>query len=281
MMYKKITYKWQDIYSIPNVVIDDVNINVSTRSNQRPVQTYHWSVSWPTLWTFRLITVTGRLYGENKLECENAKKELDKIINLEGIPFINIGHYDFEWIGDDSTVYTTRAKVQRIPSYTRDANWFYIWDFSFELLAEDIRYYKKTKNISTYTDAFGTIWWFDVKFDMPFQIDKIKGSFMITNNWNFQSSCKITISWAVSNPKVVNLDNNRFFWIEWLSNELVIDNTGNTLTVTDSWNDVSLQRMQGSSEIFLSTGANNFVLLWTSWDTVDITIEFRDTFTSN
>lgn len=320
MIWKNYSYKWftfDDLNaSVNNIVLQDVQRWITLSTNIYNKASYHGVNSSYSLAGWRVFTFTWKIFGVTREERANGQSKLNNIIKPEGIFWDNKGFYELSWYEDNWEKVKVQAKVYSMPTYSTDV-WSTVIDFSFDLFAEKpvFQWYTdKIENTIATTIMGGTTlpttlpavlnWyiiitfkeWFiydidwnileDVEFN-PIQelVQEWAWTFPNANNlWNFEAPCKIVLKWDLHNPKITNLANNRYFWLNTNTTNLVIDNTWSDFIVTDEGVNVKQYRQTGSKQMFIAPWVNQFVVYADNLSvntTYEITIYYNDTYINN
>lgn len=317
MIWKDYTYKWfsfsDDLALVNNLVLHDVKKSISLRTNIYEKNSYHWTNSSLTLWSGRVITFTWKIFGISDEERANWQDRLNAIIRPEWIFTDDKWFYELSWYEDNWQKVKAQAKVYSMPTYNTEV-WSKEIDFSFDLYVENstFQWYEDKSNK---TIATTIMWWHTLPMTLPailnwyiiitftespitdveweiltdVELNEIleivqewAWSFPNANNlWNFEAPCRIELVWDLVNPKITNLANWRFYWLNTTISSLVLDNTWKEFIVEDNWINVKQYRQTWSKQLFLSPGVNEFIVYADNLSintNYQITIYFNDTY---
>ena len=282
MFYKNIEYNGVNISKHSQIVIDNFDPWVVLRTTLINKETYHGQVSSKTLADNRLYTIDGRLFGVDRKSRQNPKSMLDKILIPEWVPTdVDDGFHTLKW-EDEWQKYQAEAKIYSMPTYNRNNR--DVINFRVEFLGQNSFYYSQESYDDINTDAYGTYWWFVLPVTSPFSMDNYRKAWVLSNESGTQTPMKIEVQWSILNPRVVNVDSGRYYGVNRQTSDLVIDNTGDRLIVTDGWINVKSDRIDWSTALYLEPWNNRMALVWDDYTEdkeITVRISYRYTFMHN
>jgi len=249
--------------------------NATLKSNVSDRVNYHWSYIGNTVASWRLFTFNWSIFWDTQAERQTAYIELSNLIKPEGTPTLdNRWFYELLWTDEGGRDVRCMAKVYTpLQVDTRSDD---VIDFKFELYSEESSY---SWQALLYSNGLqGYFWWTTLGTRLGTILNDLIWEIEITNSWNFKSPCLINVVGSITNPKVLNTVNWRFFWVTKTTTNLIIDNRERPFIVTDEWINVMSYRTSWSNFVYLDPWANTLVLLWDDYDsswTVTIDILYR------
>ncbi|MDD3302285.1 MAG: phage tail family protein [Candidatus Gracilibacteria bacterium] len=279
MIIKNVTYKGNSFDSIHNIVFRDNNKGVNLRTDIINKQNFHGSRSTNTLAEGRLFTFTGLIYGATYQERQIGIDFLNGIIKPEGLPTeTNRGFYQLTWEDWNGNKFKTQAKVFSMCDFKHIPNEPII-EFTFELYSEQAWYYGFEDLIYTGVDT-GNIVGIQLETIFEFSLSQISNTIQITNSGDFVAPCSIRLQGTLENPVIYNNTTQTAYRLDGVTTtDLIIDNRGEILIVTDKGLNISRYRGSGSSSIFLNPGINEIFIFGDNVDpSITVTIEYNHTY---
>lgn len=282
MIGKNWKYKWLNLSDdnalSQRLVITDVIKNVNLRTRIFDKQNYHWSTATPTLASGRLYTFSFTIFGDRE-QRYIWQRALEDFIKPEFNPWKTDWLYTLEWTTDWWEEVITKASVYKCPRYDDTTPWNMSITGTFELYAPIPNF---TSKITKHNDWW--YWrkgWFKMDFKTPFKMDELLWEFSVENLWNWQADTRIEVIWFIDNPRIKNLTNDTFYWLNGSYSNLVLDWTWKGFTATDNGIDVRANRMSGSEIVRIEPWENALILTWTDFNytsDVEIKIFYKDTY---
>jgi len=292
MIGKNFIYKWYDFSDEAQeiklntewywIILQDVNRNLSLRTNTTDRANFHWWYASETLAWPRLYTITGKIVGQTKALRDKGWQELVTIIKPEGNPnIVNRGFYPLQFKDDWWQDLVAYCKVYSMPNATNDLDNPVI-DFTFELFSETERIYWTETKVVSGKKAF--ISWITLPTTLPTVLGTYWWTIIVENKGNWIAPMKIQVVGKSTGLKLINTTNGNKYRLNWETSNFVIDNRNlnnnpiENLIVTDNGVNIKSRRNSGA-DIFLNPWINHIAVL-TSDTTEDpnITITFRDTY---
>lgn len=260
------------------IIINDIIYNTSARTSIYNNNLYHWWKSSKTLSDLRVFSIYWTI---SWIDSEARALSMQKLNSY--IAYIWIWEEFFEFKFEDflGNFYKSDVKVYSTVNYENKSwnKWEPIITFEFTLLSKTPEYiwYYINSEYTTYNSNVFLNGWVELWVELWDEL----GSYswiQISNNWNFIAKTKIEINWNFTDLKIYNYTNNRFYWIYWTYNNIVIDNTWNNIVITSNWVDISSNRMPGSVSILLNPWINSIWLIAnSSIDYLDFNIKYYHT----
>ena len=272
MLVHNITYNSVDLFDTltdtNNIVIQDVDKQVDLRTTIFNRNSYHWSNTTNTLASGRLFTFTWKIFW-NRSQSFNGQNILNNLLQLN---WFNELSFDDDWWNR----YKTEVKVFKMPTYKSSLE-NNIVDFTFEL-------YSESPTLKSFTDKsangnYWRLWGILLPVELPEEISWNYNWIIVNNLWNHEALTKVTITWSILNPKILNITTWKYYWITWTTTSLVINNKVNPLLVEDNWINVKANRTAWSVWLTLQPWNNEIVVLGDDFsyeNTLIFTIEYND-----
>lgn len=283
MIAKNITYKGLNFttqnFSNTRVILQEFQFDWNTRTRILENQLFHWWQATRTLWDLRLFTISWVIVWATPELREIGLQEMKKAV----IVWVWEEYWELTWEDYNQWKYKTRAKVFKPIQYRHRVSEPVI-EFSFELLADTHEYFSYQKITQDVIINETALWndeliWIDtdlwdewdlmfswgaiLPMTLPTNLDNVNW-IEIENKWNFIAPARIEIIWEIENPKIINHTNGRFYGLEIESQNLVIDNTGKNLVITNNWVNVQNARTSWSLTMLLNPWVNVLTLQWES-----------------
>lgn len=263
MRVHNFTYKWLnfgDSYAkTNNFAIQNVNYWLNLLTQVFEKTTGHGAYSTNTLAGGRMITISWVIFGSTRAERRNAQEKLQKILIPDFYLESNTrGFYEYSFTNDDWVVLKWQAKVYSDIRYEDSVDWPLI-NFSFDILAEDptLKWFTQ-KNLNGFDWFIG---WTKLGVKLWVALNEVIGELSVENIWNRSAVVKIQATWTLINPVIKNLTTGRTFWVLKTTTDLVFDNTGENLIVTDEDVNVKWLRKPWSKLIYIDPWINKLILL--------------------
>lgn len=292
MIGKNFVYKWYDFSDEVQeiklntewywVILQDVNRNLSLRTQTTDRANFHWWYASDTLAGARLYTFTGKIVGQSKALRDKGWQELMSVIKPEGNPnVINRWFYPLTFKDDWWKDLVAYCKVFSVPVASNELDNPVI-DFTFELYSETERMYGVESKVVSGKKAF--ISWITLPTTLPTALWTYWGTIIVENTGNWIAPCKIQVVWQASNLKLINTSNGNKYRLNWDTTNFVMDNRNlnnnplESLIVTDNGVNIKNRRNSGA-DIFLEPWINHIAVLTSNIiDDPNITITFRDSY---
>jgi len=283
MIIKNVNYRGQNLWNNNqwNILLEWVSKNANLRTDYFTNENNHGSRSWYTLGDGRLFSFNWIIHGATGEDRQWWVDLLNDIIRPEWLPtatkdwFYDLFFEDFKW-----NKFKTRAKVVRQCNFDHSPDDPFI-RFDFALWSDNYEYFWFSdkwyyKEISWTIDPN---YWVSLPVVFPFNFWPYETWISVVNNWNFIARCSVSILWDLENPKITNLTNWTFYWLNYTTKDLTIDNRGKKLIITDDGLDVSKYRTTWSTSLYLSPW-NNELIITTDSITIDLKLNilYNDTF---
>lgn len=276
MLGKNFKYNWYDMSAsnVKNTKCVLTNVESRTGQNTNIVNNAnnHWSVASNTLETWRAFVFSWYIFGLNKIDRWDKRKDLVNLINIE--PYVNNNPFKkLEFQNDYWDALWCMSKVNEKPVWT---NWVndprIIFDFTLYCDSNEI-YWKTLKNISWLASSFwGT--------SFPNSLWDSWGNYTwwanCENLGNFKAWCEIQVLWNMVNPSIRNVTNWQFFKINWTTTNLILNSLLWTWEVTDEWTDIMYKRDSGTP-IYLSPWNNKILVIDDNDNQVNFNVSWYDT----
>jgi hypothetical protein len=163
----------------------------SVRNNTLSRQDFHGVVSHPTFAEGRLISVRGEIFHVDKASRGTIRKTIQNIFKLENFPSRDNQFKTLQFTDDDDTDWFIRAKVYTLPDITHERG-DVIAQVFFQLFAEDPLI--RSVDLQSVTGNYGLIGGISLPTTLPVALNSSLNSFVATNDGNFASPAKITIT---------------------------------------------------------------------------------------
>jgi len=271
-------YKWIDFtHSVQKTSLDTLGygIFIENETHQTTLTTntferanYHGWYTSDTLAGLRVFSFSWRVAGKTAANRETWRRQLFSTIQPEGdLGKFDRGFYDLEFTDGLSNVKTVKCKVFNAPNVKHE-KCNISGTFEFDLIAETETISGKTTK--TATGWIGYLWGFTLGTPLPIPLSWYVGKITCVNSGDWVSPVRVSVVWACTNPKIINITNWNKIRIGTNTSNLIYDNRNldndptKRIVLTDSGTNI-LQYRDSGGGILLESGTNELVVLADSY----------------
>ncbi len=237
---------------------------IPTRNFTSSRQDFHGSISKPTFADGKLIDIQGEIFSTSKTSRGTVKNIVANLFKVQDFPDAENELKKLEFTDDDTTEWFIWCKVYTMPDYENPRGEPVIV-FILQLYAPDPLVL--SKNIQSSNGIYGLLGGVTLPVELPTALFSVLNKITCVNSGNFAAKAKLTITGAITNPKIYNLTTGRFFKMNLAMNAgdvLILDTTDATADLNGV--NVLANRVDGSNWLFVNSGTNHFLLAGDDFD---------------